>query len=316
MDQEREDAKAVTKNAPRRLDPLLEWNLVGDERLQLRFPDGRDVTFEAGAAAIAQCLADLAAGVERRNEIADALIAFLQQRRGLTALADAGKDWAIDVYEYVLRQAGSRPGDTDRCVEMVREVPLAFCGEGWMHEQACAAAEALGMRRRIDIDDLGSGSLLLACADRYDPDLFLGANARALKAGAKVFFAHRQWGRIVLGPFVIPGQSACYACYLERRRANSRFKDEFAARIHAAATSRGMVPTPPSRIAAGLAQALLATHLLAAAAGAYELFEPGRIVAFDIVSLDKSYQSVLKLPRCPACSDAGKRPQRAIRAIV
>ncbi len=303
------------ENSPR-MDPLLEWNTVGDgTRLQLRFPDGRHVTFDRDADRVAQCLESLEARDYRPDEVAHALIDLLGQRRAFSSLTDAGADWALDLYDYVFRQARVGADTTMSDVDAARAVPVTVLGNGWMRDQTFAAVDALGMRFTCETCELDAGALLVVASDQFDPQLCLEANAFAVGAGAKAIFVHRELGHIVFGPFVIPGQSACYDCYYERVRASMPHKDEFDAQALAAVERRATRRTP-SRIVAGLTQSLLATHVLAAAAGAYDLCEPGTIISFDVVSMKKVRQPVQKLPRCPTCSMAGVRPRRAIRAIA
>lgn len=298
------------------IDPLLEWNFVGDgTRLQLRFPDGRHITFDHDVERVAQCLESLAAGQYHTDDVAHALIDLLGQRRAFSSLSDAGADWALDVYDHAFRLAKRRSDVTASDIDVARRVPIAVLGEGWLCDQVLAAIDALGMNCTRGLDALADGALLVVASDQFDPDLFSQGNARAVSVGAKALFVHRELGCLVMGPFVIPGQTACFDCYRERLRAVTRHKDEFDSRAMAAAEGRS-VRRAPSRILAGLSQSLLATHVLAAAAGAYDLFDPGSIVSFDVVSMKKMRQPVLKMPRCPTCSIAGTHPPRAIRTIA
>lgn len=308
---------AAEMGGPPRLDPSLEWNLVGSgDRLQLRFPDGQSITFDRDVARLDRCLAALAAGTFEADDVGLALLSLLRERSALTVLDDAGADWAIDIYEFAFRRAQGPEGAPRSDVNAARGTPLCVFGSGWMQEQALAAAEALGMRRRVLIDELGPDGLLLVTSDRYDPDFFRSANRQAVSTGARAVFAHRQLSRIVVGPLVLPRESACYECYFQRQRAASRFKAEFDSRVRAAAAARATAARSPSRVAAGLCQSLLALLLLAAAARAYDVFEPGTLVSFDVLTLEKSRQPVLRLPRCSVCSDAGSRPGRAVRELV
>lgn len=299
------------------IDPLLEWNLLSTgDRLQLRFPDGRHVTFDRDGHRILGCLTALASGDLQPDTLTSALVEMLRDRRALSSIEDAGCDWAVDVYDYVFRRAGSSHDRMGRCdANTARTVSVATYGNGWAHDLVAESADLLGLRNVVDVDAITADSLLIVASNLNDPTLFSQMNARAVGVGARVLFVHRNQGRLVIGPLVIPGETACYACYLTRRRASAKFKDEFDSHSSMVVNPRAR-DNSPSAVAKGLCQSLIALHMLSAAAGAYDLIEPGTIYSFDIVTMEKLRQPILKVARCQVCSGYGGSPKHAVRAIA
>lgn len=299
-----------------RLDPLLEWNLLSNgTSLQVRFPDGRHITFDRDAAQILECLLAIESGGRSTDSITSSLLAILDARSAFSSIIDAGCDWALDVYDYVFRQGNAALSENRCCVRAAREVPIANAGNGWMNELAKQSTRLLGFENVTSVDSISSHSLLIAASDRYDPSLFSSINAISVGAGSRVLFVHRHLGRLVIGPLVIPGKTACYHCYQTRRRASARFKDEFDANARENSHS-DRCDRHPSVVAKGLCQSLISLHILGAAAEAYDLFEPGTIYSYDVVSMEKLRQPILKVTGCRACSANGDAPPRAVRAIA
>lgn len=111
--------------------------------------------------------------------------------------------------------------------------------------------------------------------------------------------------RLTVGPLLVPGETACYRCYLDRRVTNSsnpkgfqrmREEPESApgnivplAGLHAWAGS--LLALEAARFMRGLAPATLAT-----------------VVTIGLDRLDATQDPVLRAPRCPACSRHRHRP--------
>ncbi len=116
--------------------------------------------------------------------------------------------------------------------------------------------------------------------------------------------------RAIVGPYLVPGSSACFACYRLRRLAN--FPDR---RIIDALTQATAIPmTTPATALLGmdwfiaglvaekvLERAALGDHSAMSAPGSLASLEPAR------PGIDVSEHRVLRVPRCPTCSPTKDR---------
>ena len=296
-----------------RLDPLLSWTLFdGGKRLQLRFPDGNHVTFDSDAETVARCLDDFdkhGIVAKPNDSIAAELARLLMSRRAITSRSDSGSDWALDVFDYILRWSdeGAALGTP---LMSLNDARALVRGAGWLADVLRECMATLGVAHASNVPD---ATFVVDCQDRQNPQQFSATNAFAVQQGLPCFFVYREVSRIVVGPLVVPRQSACYQCYSARLEANAPFPAEHAAYQTYAATE---TQPRPSQVAVGLVNYLLARAVLCTVTGAYELFEPGVIYSYDFVSLDTSTQRVLKVPRCEACSKVAGKPMRSVRSVI
>ena len=104
-------------------------------------------------------------------------------------------------------------------------------------------------------------------------------------------------GRLApIGPLVVPGETACLACYRLRRAATSDCRDEL--RALDGSPSRARRTTALESLVAGIAALALLRYL-----AGLDPTLPGSFYALDAgVPLSLSRHRVLRVPRCPACS--------------
>lgn len=222
---------------------------------------------------------------------------------------NSGSDWALDVFDYVLRWSDE---------EATLATPLAplsdaralVRGTGWLAEVMREGLATLGVAHVSKAPD---ATFVVDCQDRQNPQQFSATNTLALQQDVPCFFVYREVSRIVVGPLVVPKQSACYQCYKARVEANAPFPAEYVAYQASVAAE---TPPRPSQVAVGLVNYLLARAVLCTVTGAFELFEPGVIYSYDFITLESSSQRILKVPRCEACSKTAGKPVRAVRSIV
>lgn len=106
---------------------------------------------------------------------------------------------------------------------------------------------------------------------------------------------------VLVGPYVVPGQTACFCCYELRARANADHPEEHEALFDMwrKAEQRGDQVPPEYGMIVGNWLALdlmrsIATGRLPSAAG--------RLISLNLHSLSSSSRDILRLPRCPVCS--------------
>jgi bacteriocin biosynthesis cyclodehydratase domain-containing protein len=119
--------------------------------------------------------------------------------------------------------------------------------------------------------------------------------------------------RGIIGPFVVPKQTACFTCFELRSRVNAEFPQDHEA-LHRHWKGCGESPDTWPMIApfvemVGACVALDAQRVLGAKALSAFL---GRILHWDLHGFESRFHELLKLPRCPACSRARERPLEKI----
>jgi bacteriocin biosynthesis cyclodehydratase domain-containing protein len=176
---------------------------------------------------------------------------------------------------------------------------VVIVGAGAIAEHAAVNVQAsgVGTLQRVDsIADLPSSpSCVLACADTPNPELLEAVNAAALSGGWKWIAGQIEWASGLIGPAVLPGQSACYRCFALRREANLGLPEG------AFASDWGAVGALAACV--GSLLALEALRLLSGVARPQTL---GRVLRVDFLATEMIFSRVLRLPNCPACG-YGKR---------
>ncbi len=158
--------------------------------------------------------------------------------------------------------------------------------------------------RALLLDD-ARWDLVLACVPGDDL-LVLHSVARfAHAAGAISLSAHIEGLEAVIGPAVVPGQTACWNCCRLRRLANSD-KAEADHALHASLLAerprrRARTHLSPTTGLLGHALALLALDLLASPSATPLA---GRLLIRNLIELTTSLHTVLRLPWCDVCGGA------------
>lgn len=294
-----------------RLNSLVTWHEMEDDRLQVRFPDGDHITFDRDGAAIGRLLTEMSSSARAGDDpLAAAVFVFLGDRNMLIKAMTPDRDWMEDALEYILRLAEGQPSISP--LEKARDMLMDVRGKGWLADLAREACAVVGIKTANGQPLDEEPGLIVAVADLVSYDWFSEVNAEAVAKGVPVIFMWREVGRIVVGPLVLPRLSACFECYRRRVRMNVKFVAEFDAQ--ACGRPAGLAAAG-SELASGSARTFIARQLLLIAAGAYDMVEPGAVHSYDLLTLEHGRQPVLKVPRCPVCSSLAQAPKRSVRAI-
>ncbi|NYE95341.1 bacteriocin biosynthesis cyclodehydratase domain-containing protein [Psychromicrobium silvestre] len=106
-------------------------------------------------------------------------------------------------------------------------------------------------------------------------------------------------GKLIIGPAVVPGLTACFECLMARKAAMTDWPDEYL-RFHQGISAGGFTDAD---LALGVNLALR----LAQGAFSQQLGELiGACTVFDPISLTMYSSRVWSVPRCPTCSKSGK----------
>lgn len=186
-----------------------------------------------------------------------------------------------------------------------------FVDRRWLEEVKRRPGEAGAVRvvdGVVDARTLATSALVCATSDLGEPESFEDLNRGALAAD-KLFLP--AWVSSLVGyvgPLVHPFDTACYRCYRLRADANDpRHTVNAAIRKHetthpAGRASPGFLP-PMARVVGEIAsmEALKAlTHVAPSDVA-------GRLIEINLVSFESIVHRVLKVPRCPDCSDVMRR---------
>ena len=151
-------------------------------------------------------------------------------------LLDALAEWLVDAeaqtgdLAYLARFA--RPGaEAERILAASRIVVLGHSPSVELAERLCAEhGLAVASSETGEPSDLGPDDTLLCVSERPDLTLQLHANALAVRSGAACLFVDLSHGRhATVGPFYVPGESACIGCFRIRLRENAESHAELIA---------------------------------------------------------------------------------------
>lgn len=183
--------------------------------------------------------------------------------------------------------------------QRLNSASVVIVGTGAIVEHAAAGIETAGvgsLRCVGSVSDVADNpSCMLACPDTSDPELLDAANAAALRNGWNWIGGRIEWGCGLIGPAVLPRQTACYRCFSLRREANLPLSQS--------------TPTSDWGSMGPLAAcvgSLLALEALRLMSGVTRPQTLGRVLRVDFFAPEMTSSRVLRLPSCPACG-YGKR---------
>jgi bacteriocin biosynthesis cyclodehydratase domain-containing protein len=209
---------------------------------------------------------------------------------GRLVLADAPERSRVEAVALFLRR---------RYATRIVTLPAAFEeGAGW--EETVAKASVVVLL---------SDNMSMAGYDR--------TNEACIRHGVRWVSARIDRQRAVIGPFIIPRQTACFACFEARSRANADHPEDHEALYRHWKEVRGCQSTWPSLLPfAGIVGNFVALDLLRVLAGEHLPAAAGRVIHIELPTMERSVHEVLKLPRCPACSRLRDRNPTKIWDIV
>jgi ribosomal protein S12 methylthiotransferase accessory factor len=166
-------------------------------------------------------------------------------------------------------------------------------------------------REPLALED-GRWDLVLSCAPAEDLVTQSCVACFAHMAGVTAITAHLDGLFAVMGPVVIPGETACWSCARQRRVACSDDPRLVRARhdalLAARVPRRERVALGPSAGVLGHALALAAEDVLTNGRASRLA---GKIARIDLVSLESSLHAVLPMPVCAMCGGARALPGAA-----
>lgn len=282
---------------------------VDTDRVQLRVPDGQHLTFDQAVDDLLRAF-DLLRGGTGREEL-EAVLGFdlaaelvdLLTTRGLVQDGVSDRSQFSRLLDQHLAVGGRlMDGDPPRSVAVV--------GAGRVANLIRDALEAEDGADGKAYDP--AGILLVVASDSDDIDALLIHNARAVTDGRPITFIRWDQRRLIVGPFVVPGETACLDCAAHRQRAASLHVDELLAWR---SSSKRHPRFEGGEVLDAFVTAVAIRHIRAILAGANAVAAAGAISMVDPVSLESVTAPIVRLPRCPTCRPSEDRPRRSVRDL-
>ena len=195
---------------------------------------------------------------------------------------------------------------------------VLLLGDGALADEAARTLDAARVGKvqraslpmRADADERrallqGHDHVLLA-TDTSMPPLFLDVNAACLELGARWTGAFLDQHEAIVGPTVLPGETACWRCYDLRAKGAHPRMDRLLAyeggrwSEGAIRPERSGLPSFAAIAGAWAGQAVVQTL-------AQVTLPPlaGKVLRVEPLELHAETHRVLRLPRCPACGGGG-----------
>lgn len=160
------------------------------------------------------------------------------------------------------------------------------------------------------MDLIDGADLVIVCVDGPSISIFRWVNEACLTKKIRWTSASLNGNEAIIGPSIVPFETACYTCYELRRKANETFYEEYLA------FEKYMEDNPD------LVREYGSIPSLSEMVGGYVALEAikiltdvtfpvtcGRICTVNFLSLETDVEEVLKLPYCPTCSQAKPKPK-------
>ena len=186
-------------------------------------------------------------------------------------------------------------------VERLRRATVGVVGGSPTGEAIARLLRTAGVGgvARTSWDGARAVDLVVAAPTAEEAPSLTEWNAVALERGTRWLGVRPFDGLIsTVGPLVVPGESACHVCLLHRLAAHVEYGDELA-RVESTAPAAGEV-APLEAVSAGVAAQLALGWVIG-----FDTTIPGVLYVIETrPALSLTANTVLRVPRCPACSIA------------
>ena len=151
--------------------------------------------------------------------------------------------------------------------------------------------EVVGQLKGVDF--------LVVCRDKADHRYFETLNAACIETGTRWMHVSISGTKGIMGPTIIPQQSACYVCYDKRMASNVSELNSYLAyqKQIELSKSEGFLSPLWSTLAEQVA--LEMARIVSGFAPPKTI---GRLYEFEATTPEAEGHDVLRLPRCPACN--------------
>lgn len=158
------------------------------------------------------------------------------------------------------------------------------------------------VREPSDVERLLDGADALVQAADWPPyELNRWVNAACVARRVPFVTAGQVPPLLRVGPFYVPGRTACFACHEQQLRASSPHYDALVRHRQGRAHEPAVTLGPSS----GLIGTLVAGEVLHLLADPGAVATAGRAMLLDMRTLEQRWEPVRRDPTCPACHDLG-----------
>lgn len=300
-----------------RLHPAVHFHFMGDDRVQVGVM-GDQVTAQRGAALIAAVL-PLCDGTHPAHDVQQALqqaghapeqvsavLQFLRSRGCFTDFGEAAQaDPLAAQIDWLAARLPSDGYNNGLVAQDPAQITVHLPCAGLLSDVAARAIEQFGFQVcRTAQPAVTSNLVCIHCTDWDDHASALQHNQAAVPGMMPTLYAALGDTRARIGPFVLPGETPCYACFHHRLRSSMAFVDEFDCRVGLPVDA--LVASPhfrpgPSRTYAGVVAGLIGAELLKYVRKLTQLSLLGRALEIDLLRYQMASSRILRLPRCAVC---------------
>jgi bacteriocin biosynthesis cyclodehydratase domain-containing protein len=316
------------------LHPAVHFNFMGGDRVQVGVM-GEQVTVQRGAALIAALLPlcdgsrpvhDIELALQDAGHAPDQVSAVLQFLRSRGCFTRFGRAALADPLAAQIDWLAARLPDDGYDNRLTLQDPAQITAhlpiQGLLSDAAAQVAQQLGFQVCRGTDaPVASNLVCIHCTDWDDHASALRHNQAAIQGNVPTLYAALGDTRARVGPFVLPTETPCYACFHHRLRASMAFVDEFDCRVGLPIDDLVASPRPrpaPSQSYVSVVASLIGSELLKYVRKLTLLSLLGRALEIDLLRYQMESSRILRLPRCPACG-SGKphgRPTMALRDLL
>ncbi|PSP79384.1 hypothetical protein BRC81_05220 [Halobacteriales archaeon QS_1_68_20] len=168
------------------------------------------------------------------------------------------------------------------------------------------AAEGVDVTEAVE-----TAEFVVYAAEEPRPDLLREINDQALETSTPWHLTQVYGLDGIVGPTILPGETACYECFEQRTLANVAEPAGYEAYLDRHPDSEALAHrklAPLSRQVAGYAVLDLMNYFSFGRG-----FTTGRVITVDGLDLSVETNDVLQLPRCPSC---GTRPGQEVQRFI
>lgn len=172
--------------------------------------------------------------------------------------------------------------------------------------------DALATRQQLEAFAEWTGGLVVGAALTIDPIALRNLNRVCLHHRVTWIHVAADGPFLIIGPTFVPRRSACYEClesrvFLSMRESESYTRYKAALANRAVRTGEAYLKRPFRGVLASLA-ALEIANLLATGSG----FTIGKALTVYLPTLEFSFNEVLRVPGCAACSPMTEQREQAL----